>query len=547
VTLRDALAGLTTSNVLGSGLAHAGGAQPAGDSQCAQCHNATGNLPIGDIDLNHFPVTPPAAGNALVLNGTNANTNAAWIASGGSVGRLPPGAITVTYDVKSVSRNAAKNPVMVFRMLQNGTAVPLNNPTTSAPNPATGDREIWDNFMGSPSVYFVFSVPQDGIAQPADFNASVSGWLKSIWNAGKTSLAASAVAATLTGPDASGYYTATLTGYTVPDSAVMLTGGLGYTYNVTSTLPLTQTNVAGYPTAVPTVVPALTGAAASFRTGGLIVIAPNAQKVASAGCPVANNNAIQCVLTGSSAGSYIGRRTIVEDARCNACHQELGTFTEDAFHAGQRNDGTTCAWCHTPNRTNSGWSVDSTHFVHAIHASAKRAVPFTYQASASSPAGFSNVTYPGILNDCQTCHLPGTFDFSATASANAVGQGTDQVDKREYRTVGTGTYAAGPSTSPFVQPPYAAALGTAYGSGFSYNTTTGATTEAAPTTLVMSPTVTVCSACHNTADAISHFKINGAAFYQPRSTAITGSNETCLICHGTGRLVDIAVMHAKNR
>jgi len=48
-------------------------------------------------------------------------------------------------------------------------------------------------------------------------------------------------------------------------------------------------------------------------------------------------------------------------------------------------------------------------------------------------------------------------------------------------------------------------------------------------------------------DAISHFKINGAAFYQPRSTAITGSNETCLICHGTGRVADIAVMHAKNR
>jgi hypothetical protein len=54
--------------------------------------------------------------------------------------------------------------------------------------------------------------------------------------------------------------------------------------------------------------------------GGLIVIAKNVQKVAT---------------------GYTGRRPIVEDARCNACHQELGTFTEDAFHAGQRNDGTT--------------------------------------------------------------------------------------------------------------------------------------------------------------------------------------------------------------
>jgi hypothetical protein len=31
--------------------------------------------------------------------------------------------------------------------------------------------------------------------------------------------------------------------------------------------------------------------------------------------------------------------------------------------------------------------------------------------------GFFNVTFPGILNDCQTCHLPGTFDYSATPSA----------------------------------------------------------------------------------------------------------------------------------
>jgi cytochrome c553 len=70
---------------------------------------------------------------------------------------------------------------------------------------------------------------------------------------------------------------------------------------------------------------------------------------------------------------------------------------------------------------------------------------------------------------------------------------------------------------------------------------------AAGTTLVTSPMVTVCSACHNTADAISHFRINGAAFYQARSAAITGTNETCLICHGTGRIADIQVMHSKNR
>ena len=200
--------------------------------------------------------------------------------------------------------------------------------------------------MGSPSVYFVFSVPQDGIAAPADFNATVNGYLRSLWNG----TSSGAGKGTLTGPDADGYYTATLTGVTIPASAKMLTGGLGYSYSVINTLPLTQTNLANYPVADATATSGLT-AGMPNKTGGLIVIAPNAQKVAT---------------------GFTGRRAIVEDARCNKCHQELGTFTEDAFHAGQRNDGTTCAWCHRPNQTSSGWSADSTSFIHAIHAGSKR-------------------------------------------------------------------------------------------------------------------------------------------------------------------------------
>ena len=136
----------------------------------------------------------------------------------------------------------------------------------------------------------------------------------------------------------------TLTGVTIPDNAVMLTGGMGYSYSNTSTLPLTQTNLPDFPVSDPV-------AGQTNKKGGLIVIAPNVQMVAT---------------------GYTGRRAIVEDARCNACHQELGTFSKDSFHAGQRNDGTTCSWCHTPNRTSSGWSVDSTAFVHAIHGAAKR-------------------------------------------------------------------------------------------------------------------------------------------------------------------------------
>jgi OmcA/MtrC family decaheme c-type cytochrome len=240
------------------------------------------------------------------------------------------------------------------------------------------------------------------------------------------------------------------------------------------------------------------------------VIAPNVQKVAT---------------------GYTGRRAIVEDKRCNACHQELGTFTEDAFHAGQRNDATTCSWCHNPAKTSSGWVVDSVGFVHAIHASAKRETPYTWHA-VSATQGFFDVTYPGILNDCQTCHLPGTFDFSATPA--------QALSSRLLRTVGQGTYTASVSLSPYVTP------GTDYGNTFSFNAASGVTTEAAPTTLVQSPTVAACSACHDSASAISHIKSNTGSFYQTRSAAL-GTSESCLVCHGTGKTADIAVVHSKNR
>jgi OmcA/MtrC family decaheme c-type cytochrome len=501
ITIADAQAQRSAANFNGNytpttsfnGFAH-GGQSQADDSQCATCHTP------GNIDIVHTPVTPPNPASALAVVGGNANTNAAWIASNTS--RLPKDAIKVSYEIQSVSRNASKRPVMVFRWLQNGSPVAINDFATATVNPATGNKEMWDGFMGSPSAQFVYAVPEDGIAKPADFNASASGYLRKIWDG----TASGTGAGTLTGPDGNGYYTVTLTGVTIPDNAVMLTGGMGYSYNVTSTLPLTQTNLADYPVSNPV-------AGQTNKAGGLIVIAPNQQKVAT---------------------GYAARRPIVEDARCNKCHQELGTFTEDAFHAGQRNDGTTCAWCHNPNRTSSGWSADSTSYVHAIHAGAKRSVPFNWHAG-SPTEGFFDVKFPGVLKECETCHLPGTYDFGATASASAL-------PNRLYRTVATGTLSSASASaftfSPYITPDFN------YGSGFSV-TGAGVPTDAAASTLVTSPIATQCFACHDSDVARAHMQsIGGASIYTPRSTALA-TTETCMVCHATGRIADIKVMHAK--
>ena len=510
VTLADALAGKTSTTIYPGGLAHPAGPQPT-DGACAICHTEA------LIDAYHRPVTPPNASNSLLPGGTNSNTNAAWIAS--NQNRLPAGAIKVTYDVKSVSLNSSRKPVMVFRILQNGARKDLNVFATAANNPATGQKEIWPDFMGAPSVYFVYAVPQDGIAAPAEFNATASVYLRSLWNGTATGTSAG----TLTGPDADGYYTATITGVTIPANATMLTGGLGYSYNVRTSLPLTQTNLPDYP-ATPSTVSGLT-AGMPNATGGLIVIAPNKQVVAS---------------------GFTGRRAIVAEAKCNACHQELGAFTEDAFHAGQRNDATTCAWCHTPNRTSSGWTADSTGFVHSIHAAgvlnpyAANGKFYTWHA-ASPDSGYWGIGYPGILNNCEGCHVAGMYDFSASSSASAA-------PNRLFRTVATGTFDASSSTA-FTFSPWVT-TGFNYGSGPTFSATTQAMTAGAATTLVTSPTTTVCLACHVSPSAQSHFKANGGSVYAPRGGGTVpnaGVVESCDICHGPGRAVPIAEAHSLSK
>ena len=148
--------------------------------------------------------------------------------------------------IKSVGLTATRNPTMTFQVKMDGAVAPILDFATAPNNPATGKKELWANFMGGPSAYFVWAVPQDGITAPADFNATASGYLRSIWNGAATGTGVTLVAGA--GADA-GYYIVTLTGVQVPAGSVMFTGGLGYSYNNRSTMPLTQTNLPAYPTA----------------------------------------------------------------------------------------------------------------------------------------------------------------------------------------------------------------------------------------------------------------------------------------------------------
>ena len=495
-----------------------GGAQ-LDDKLCTSCHASAA------VAQAHIPVLPPNPLNAFMTGPTgNNNTNASSIAA--YTNNLPAGAITPTWDLKSVTLNASRNPVFTFAFKQNGTIVPFR--TYAA---GTVDT-FWANFVGGPSFYIAMGVAQDGVAAPADWNVTNSVYFPNVWRgdgkAADGNTLGSTAAATLTGPDGSGYYTLTMTATAVPLTATMVTGGIGYTYGLKTTPPLVQTNVVGYGY-VPLVWTGVGTWTNGTGQGGLAVPAPNVTKLVSGTLP-----------TGMVAQA--GRRAIVTTAKCNDCHAALGIFTAKTYHAAQRNDAPTCTFCHNVNRVNSGWGVNIKEAVHAIHASGKRVNKFSWEVSAGDY--YWLVEYPAILNDCEACHVSGSYDFSVSGNANAI-------PNLLWTTVATGTVPAtvpvvvtgaetlpGTYYSPFLVP----SAGQALGSGYGYSFATNAITAAAATTLVSSPVTSACGACHDTPVAIAHFKGNGGSFYEARSTALA-KVEQCLICHGSGKIADIRSVH----
>jgi OmcA/MtrC family decaheme c-type cytochrome len=229
------------------------------------------------------------------------------------------------------------------------------------------------------------------------------------------------------------------------------------------------------------------------------------------------------IITGSSV---VARRTVVDIAKCNQCHERL------SLHGGARTDEPQiCVMCHNPNATDTARrpagapdgtldnkreeSIDFKRLIHGIHAAAKT----NYDGSAgygtlrekglviygynSSVNDFSHVRFPGILKDCATCHTTSSYQLSGV----------------------------------WQWPTQSGILGSTIDHGASL-------TDPADD-LNISPTAAACTSCHDNPEQQTHMAVWGLAKFMDTQATIDSSPELCSMCHGpgSGPTTDVKIVH----
>lgn len=198
------------------------------------------------------------------------------------------------------------------------------------------------------------------------------------------------------------------------------------------------------------------------------------------------------------------RRKVVDIEKCNDCHNTL------SLHGDNRVGNTElCSTCHNPNATDINRRVaggacevavggddepiDLKRMVHRIHSG--NAVICGYGNSLND---FTDLVYPGHINNCGGCHLDGTYYPVDPAKVMAT------------------TIDAGADRSSLLDD------------------------------VAISPNASVCSSCHTTDLAKNHMLQNGADFSAMKmedGTTVSSGVETCTLCHGAGGIADIRKVH----
>jgi OmcA/MtrC family decaheme c-type cytochrome len=424
---------------------------------------------------------------------------------------IKAGLVTFSYDIKSAAVDATTNNLtVVFKINADGKPVTYLPPSATMANPLTG-------FTGAPSFLLAYSMPQDGIATPVDYNnaglkqaQAISVSLANLLDTTKTNTVGSLSATA----DVDGYYTATIKG----DAAG------------TKKFP----------------------AGATMRAVAL-------QAYFTQISPASGRHAVSVVkaVTGDAV-----RRIVVDEKKCSNCHEWF------EGHGGSRvSQPQVCVMCHVPgmatsgrgiadatlqayalftaadNKILSGWGFDKTatnaalklpvvtnnfkDMIHGIHAGRESATPFMdardRTPSAITLLDFKRMDFPGKINNCETCHVAGTF---SSIPVNALASTYESIDAA-----------------------YAAAIGAGNATPAIAKT---ALSKANDTDKVTSPYVAACVGCHSSTKAQTHFGLyKSAVVQQARSvfsaTVASKSSDTtagvCASCHGIGKDKDVVAVH----
>jgi OmcA/MtrC family decaheme c-type cytochrome len=246
------------------------------------------------------------------------------------------------------------------------------------------------------------------------------------------------------------------------------------------------------------------------------------------------------------SGPVIPRRQIVASEKCNACHGTLGTTSgsntlSNAFHGGARNTVEACgATCHDIGRgsttlmnadfpfpatvlggTATGYTMNESfqlkRMIHGIHGGEKKLKnpdgTYKYPFMHGTDNITAEVSYPGILSDCNTCHVNNSY----------------QNDRGPLGAVVFSTSTSGSNAN-------AALVPSLYVSGTSY---------VDPLKLpVISPKAASCTSCHDDPAKQVHMLttsgFGGGVFGAATQgnilnpTASGGVTEICTTCHAPG-------------
>ncbi len=455
----------------------------ADDSQCTTCHGPNSALTTsqGSLQVRAVHAIPTAAEAAkfqYIVNNVTFTTTAAGI--------LP----VVNFSVVDPTNNNAPYNIL--------TSAPFagTDPATGKPVCADGTARLAIDIAWDTSDYTNWG----SAATPA-----ASTWGQPISLNPLSGCGTATPAPGLTGPDANGAFT------------------------MTSPTPLPT------PPALPVACPPASGTAcpAIANVGVVVEGHPGvvlsgwgaASPAAAAAIPVTS-----AVGYGNVAGGApVARRTVVDAAKCDVCHNVL------SLHGTNRNNNTQiCVVCHNPASTDVSqrlahttattpgidglWeeSIDFKYMIHAIHDGADRSaagIPLVIYGFGGSINNFGDVVYPSPINRCDTCHENTTTNASYYPVSDSKVQAT---------TFTTGLASNAP------QPPVANPVAT-------------------------SANMTVCSACHSTYNwtaTAAHILQNGGStsvMKDAEGRTIPGSSqastESCSVCHGPGGVADLQVVH----